>query len=128
MKKLFALISLLILLVPTSIMAQSEEQIFVVVDKMPEFQGGTAAFNNFIRTNLKYPEEALKNKIEGVVIASFIVEKDGSVSNPTIISKVGYGCDTEVIRLINSMPKWIPGTKGGKAVRVKLSTPFEFKL
>lgn len=107
--------------------AQSKDVIYTVVDQMPQFQGGPEGLGSFIRSNLSYPREALDNKIQGVVVASFIVEKDGSVSNIEIIKGIGYGCDQEVIRLIRLMPKWTPGKKDNANVRVKLNIPVEFK-
>jgi protein TonB len=108
--------------------AQNEEPIYVVVDQMPEFPGGPNGLGNFIRSNLSYPTEAIDSKTEGFVIASFIVEKDGKVSKPTIVKGLGKGCDEEVLRLIGMMPVWKAGLKDGKAVRVKLNIPVEFKL
>lgn len=111
-----------------SIQAQNKEAIFTVVDQMPQFQGGPEGLGSFIRSNLSYPREALDNKTEGVVVAAFIVEKDGSVSNVEIVKGIGNGCDQEVIRLIRLMPKWTPGKKDNVNVRVKLNIPVEFKL
>ncbi len=111
-----------------TIQAQNKEAIFTVVDQMPQFQGGPEGLGSFIRSNLSYPREALDNKIEGVVVAAFIVEKDGSVSNVEIVKGIGHGCDQEVIRLIRLMPKWTPGKKDNANVRVKLNIPVEFKL
>ncbi len=128
MRTLLFLIPLFIFIMPNYVSAQNEEPIYVVVDQMPEFPGGPNGLGNFIHSNQSYPREALDAKIEGVVIASFIVEKDGKISKPTIISGIGYGCDEEVIRLINMMPVWKPGMKDGKQVRVKLNIPVEFKL
>ena len=128
MRTLLILIPFLALIMPVSVSAQSEEPIYVMVDQMPEFPGGPNGLGNFIRSNQSYPREALEAKVEGVVIASFIVEKDGKVTKPTIVSGIGHGCDEEVIRLINMMPAWKPGIKEGKQVRVKLNIPVEFKL
>lgn len=112
----------------TQVSAQEEEPIFVIVDQMPEFNSGPSGLGTFIHSNLSYPREALDNKKEGIVIASFVVEKNGSVSNISIVRGLGYGCDEEVLRLIKMMPKWKPGKKDSKAVRVKLNIPIEFKL
>ena len=128
MRTLLLLIPFLAFIMPVSISAQTEEPIYVVVDQMPEFPGGPNGLGNFIRSNQAYPREALDNKTEGIVIASFIVEKDGKVSTPTIIKSLGFGCDEEVLRLIKMMPAWKPGIKEGKEVRVKLNIPVEFKL
>ncbi len=128
MRTFLILIPFLAFLMPLQSGAQNEEPIYVVVDQMPEFPGGPNGLGNFIRSNLSYPRTALDNKVEGIVLASFIVEKDGKVTNPLIVKSLGSGCDEEVIRLINMMPAWKPGIKEGKEVRVKLSIPVEFKL
>lgn len=112
----------------THVSAQDEEPIFVIVDQMPEFKSGPSGLGTFIRSNLSYPREALDEKKEGIVIASFVVEKNGNISNISIVRGLGYGCDEEVLRLMKMMPKWKPGKKDGKAVRVKLNIPIEFKL
>lgn len=128
MRTFLILIPFLAFLMPLQSGAQNEEPIYVVVDQMPEFPGGPNGLGNFIRSNLSYPRQAIDAKIEGMVIASFIVEKNGKVSNPAIVKGLGHGCDEEVIRLIGMMPLWKPGLKEGKTVRVKLNIPVEFKL
>ncbi len=82
----------------------------------------------FIFTNLKYPGEARENGIEGTVVTRFIIEKDGSVSNAEIVRGIGGGCDEEVLRIMNMMPKWTPGTQRGEAVRVQFHLPVKFGL
>ena len=126
MRVFFLFLTLLSLTVISQ--AQNKDAIYTVVDQMPQFQGGPEGLGSFIRSNLSYPREALDNNIQGVVVASFIVEKDGSVSNIEIIKGLGYGCDQEVIRLIRLMPQWTPGKKESMNVRVKLNIPVEFKL
>jgi len=126
MKHLFLLTAFLCTFAFQGVQAQNEEPFFVVVDEMPEFPTGQQGLGDFIRSNLSYPRAALDAKIEGIVIASFIVEKDGSISHVEIVRGLGYGCDEEVIRLIKMMPKWTPGKKDGKPVRVKLSIPVQF--
>jgi len=128
MRTLMFIIPLLAFIMPVSVSAQTEEPIYVVVDQMPEFPGGPNGLGNFIRSNQSYPREALDAKVEGIVTASFIIEKDGKVTNPTIVLSLGHGCDEEVLRLIGMMPVWKPGIKDGKDVRVKLNIPVEFKL
>ncbi len=106
-----------------------ENKVYTVVETQPEFPGGQDAMYQFIGANLIYPAEAKANKVQGKVIAQFIVEKDGTVSTPTIIrDAVNYGASAEVIRVINSMPKWKPGKQDGKEVRVQYTMPFTFKL
>ena len=105
-----------------------EDEIFVVVEKMPEFPGGNEAMAQYITDNIKYPQKAKRKKISGKVFVSFIVEKDGSVSNVEVIRGIGGGCDEEAIRVVSNMPKWEPGTQRGKPVRVKYILPLNFKI
>ncbi|MBN2727714.1 MAG: energy transducer TonB [Bacteroidales bacterium] len=128
MKHLFLLTVILFTFAAQSVQAQAEEPFFVSVDQMPEFSSGQKGLGDYIRGNLSYPREALDAKVEGIVIASFIVEKDGSISNIGIVKGLGHGCDEEVVRLIKMMPNWTPGQKDGKAVRVKLTIPVQFNL
>lgn len=130
MRQFVLILFLLGAMLPSEMNAQngSQDPIYVIVDEMPEFPNGPMGLGSFIRSNLSYPRAALDAKIEGIVMASFIVEKDGSVSNVEIIKGLGYGCDEEVKRLLTMMPKWKPGKKDGKFVRVKLNIPVEFKL
>lgn len=107
---------------------KAKSDIFTVVDVMPEFPGGQTALNNFIAVNLQYPAEAKQNKKEGTVHSSFIVETDGSISNIKILRKIGFGCDEEVERVLSIMPKWKPGMKNRKAVRVQMNLPVSFSL
>ena len=95
---------------------------------MPEFPGGPGALYEFLARNLQYPEKARKNSIQGRVIASFVVEKDGSISNARVVKSVDSQLDAEALRVINSMPKWNPGRQDGEAVRVKYTVPVSFKL
>ncbi len=105
-----------------------EEEIFTVVESMPEFPGGQAKMLEFIATNIKYPPMARESGIQGRVFVNFVVEPDGSVSNVTILRGIGGGCDEEAIRVIQSMPKWTPGRQRGKAVRVSFNLPVRFTL
>ena len=94
------------------------KEIFTTVEQMPEFPGGDAALWIFSK-NLIYPNIARENGIQGRVIASFIVEKDGSISNIQIVRGIGGGCQEEVLRLISTMPKWKPAKHQGVVVRCK---------
>ena len=101
---------------------------FDVVERMPVFPGGQTALMEYIGKNLRYPAKAQQEKIQGRVIASFIVERDGSISEPTIMRSVSPELDAEAIRLLSTMPKWTPGTQGGKEVRVRYTVPIHFRL
>lgn len=106
----------------------SDEKIFDVVEQPPSFPGGQAALMSYLSKSVKYPEEALKNNVQGRVIVGFIVEKDGSVSNAKIIRSVDSALDKEAIRIVMSMPKWTPGRQNGRNVRTKYNVPVNFKL
>ena len=105
-----------------------EEKAFDVVEQMPDFPGGAAELMKFLSTNIKYPASALKDSIQGRVVATFIVEKDGSVSNTKVVKHVSDDLDAEAVRVIELMPKWKPGRQNGKEVRVKYTIPVSFRL
>ena len=105
-----------------------EEEVFVVVQDDPEFPGGLDSLKAFIERNLVYPQLAKDQKIEGKVYVTFIVEKDGSISNVKVLRDIGGGCGAEATRVVMKMPKWKPGRQRGKAVRVQYNLPIEFKL
>lgn len=103
-------------------------EVFTIVDEMPSFIGGEEALNKYIEDNLIYPERAIENRIEGEVIVSFEVQKDGSLTNFLVLKETGFGCGEEALRLISEMPKWLPGKQRGQAVIVKYILPINFKL
>ena len=98
------------------------------VEEDPEFPGGLDSLRAFIQRNLRYPEEAKRNKIEGKVFISFIIEADGSVSNIKVLRDIGSGCGAEAVRVVKMMPKWKPGKQRGKAVRTQFNLPIQFVL
>ena len=99
-----------------------------VVEEMPQFPGGAAALMQYLSKNIRYPEEAYKNNIQGRVIVNFIVETDGSITEAKVWRSIHPLLDAEALRVINAMPKWNPGIQGGKPVRVKYTVPVTFKL
>jgi TonB family protein len=109
-------------------MTKFEPPVYKVVETMPAYPGGYEALIKFMMENVKYPEEAKKNNIQGPVYVSFIVEIDGSVSNVKVLRGIGGGCDEEGVRVVSLMPKWSPGMDKGKAVRVSYVLPIQFKL
>jgi len=109
-------------------MKQTDGEVFKVVEEMPQFPGGEKEMFMFIALNLKYPEQAKADGIEGRVISQFVVNEDGSISDIKILRGLGGGCGEEAARVIESFPKWKPGKQRGKAVRVKYVLPFAFKL
>ena len=122
--------SLLILMEGLSTLGDKPENdsIYQIVDEMPQYPGGEAAMMKFVSENVKYPQEAKDKDIAGRVFVSFVVEKDGSVSTVKVMRGIGGGCDEEVVRVVKAMPKWKPGIKDGKPVRVSYMMPFTFKL
>ena len=105
-----------------------EEEIFMVVEDQPEFPGGYAALNEFIRKNLKYPAICRENGIQGRVIVSFIVEKDGRIVQPEVVKGLHPSADKEAIRVVNLLPPWKPGKQRGKEVRCKFTLPINYRL
>jgi protein TonB len=96
---------------------------------MPEFPGGgEGALIAYIAKNTKYPPMARENNIEGTVFISFVVEKDGSVSDVKILRGIGGGCDEEAKRVIKNLPNFAPGRQNGRPVRVQFNVPVKFKL
>jgi protein TonB len=107
---------------------EEETKVFDVVEQMPSFPGGDAELMKFLHDHIKYPVVAEENGIQGRVIAQFVVERDGSISDVKVIKSVDPSLDKEAIRVLKSMPKWIPGKQNGSAVRVKYTVPVTFKL
>ena len=99
-----------------------------VVEQLPEFPGGMSAFIQWLTKNLRYPPTAQSQKRQGRVVVSFIVERDGSVSTPSVISPVSPGLDRESVNAVLSMPKWKPGRHNGVNVRTRMNVPVSFKL
>ena len=112
--------------------AQSEvsvdDEVFVVVEEQAEFPGGLDSMYAYIHKNLKYPELAKEKGIEGRVFVSFIIEKDGSISNVKILRGIGGGCEEAAVEMIKNMPKWKPGKQRGKPVRFQFNLPIKFEL
>lgn len=108
--------------------ADDSEKVYDVVEQMPEFSNGQAALFEYLSKSIQYPEESRKKGIQGRVIATFVVEKDGSISNARVVKSVNPDLDTEALRVINAMPNWNPGKQNGKAVRTKYTVPVTFKL
>lgn len=99
-----------------------------VLEKQPEFSGGVTALRQYFMSNLQYPPEAQEGEIEGKVVVSFTVCEDGSLCDEQFIKRLGGGCDEEALRVIKKMPRWQPGLKDGKPVKVKYILPIMFHL
>lgn len=108
----------------------SEDQLppFVMVEQMPQFPGGESAMMQYIGTNLKYPESAAKESIEGRVVLRFVVTKTGDIKDVSVIRSLDSRCDEEAMRVVRAMPKWTPGKQGGKDVDVYYTLPVLYKL
>jgi protein TonB len=107
---------------------ESTAEVFFIVEDMPEFPGGEAALRAYIANSIKYPVIAQENGIQGKVYVTFVVGKDGSVSNATIARGVDPSLDKEAIRVVNALPKWKPGKQRGKPVNVSYTVPINFVL
>ena len=103
-------------------------KVFDVVEEMPHFPGGAAALQAFLSSNTKYPVVAQENGVQGRVIVSFVVERDGSITDVRVVRSVDPSLDREASRVVRSMPRWSPGKQNGSAVRVKYTVPVVFRL
>ncbi len=106
----------------------SEEQVFFVVEDMPEFPGGDEALRKYISNSVTYPEAAIENGIQGKVYVSFVVTKYGNIANAKIARGVDPSIDKEALRVVNSLPQWKPGKQRGQAVNVNYTVPINFVL
>lgn len=125
-----ALMMLVLLFSFTTSTAQTKknDMVFDVVEVMPQFPGGQIAMLQYLMKNIKYPEQAMKEGIQGRVTVRFIVEKDGSISDVKPVLSVHPLLNKEAVRVVKSMPKWSPGKHNGKPVRVRFNLPVMFKL
>lgn len=108
--------------------ANIEDKIYSIVEHDPEFPGGWEGLYQWLATNVKYPEHAKENGIEGRVLVKFVIEKDGSVSDVRIASSPNEELSEEAVRVVRAMPKWKAGRQNGKKVRVQYTLPINFKL
>src|SRR5690606_1620725 len=110
------------------VVEEEENKIFTVVEQQPEFEGGYEAMMNFIRKNMRYPASARRMGVEGTVYVSFVVSKDGSISEVQVVRGISADCDKEAMRVVSMMPPWKPGRQNGKPVFVRFVLPIKFKL
>lgn len=130
------IIMVLAVLLGGAAVAQSEEpagtgdEIYTVVEQNPEFPGGMDALLQWLGTHVEYPEEARSQGLEGKVYVTFVVERDGSISNVRVISpkETLAPLNEEAVRVVKSMPRWKPGKQRGKRVRVQFNLPIQFAL
>ena len=105
-----------------------EKDVYMLVETMPEFPGGTPALTDYLKKETIYPEQAREDSIQGRVLLSFVVEKDGSISNPVVVKSSGDILDAEALRVLSEMPKWNPGMDNGILCRVQYAIPINFRL
>jgi periplasmic protein TonB len=129
---LFLFVSALLLLTKTnaqSISKDTADAVFTVVEQPATYPGGEQAMGDFIRKIIKYPKKEKKEGIDGIAYVTFVVEKDGSVSNVKLLRGIPGKpkCNQEAVRVVKKMPKWNPGYQNGKAVRVQFNLPIRFR-
>ena len=107
---------------------EEETKVFDVVEVMPSFPGGQAALSEWLSKNIKYPVVAEENGVQGRVIVTFVVERNGSITDVQVVKSVDPSLDKEAVRVVKAMPHWIPGKQNGSAVRVKFTVPVTFRL
>lgn len=105
-----------------------EEEIFLVVEEMPEFPGGDLALRKYLSNAVNYPLIAQENGIEGKVYVSFVIDEMGNITNVDLLRGVDQSLDNEALRVVRTLPKWKPGRQGGKAVKVRYNVPINFQL
>ncbi|MCL1867886.1 MAG: energy transducer TonB, partial [Paludibacter sp.] len=104
------------------------DKIYLVVDVMPQFPGGRQAMLKFLTNTMNYPADAQRRKVQGQVVCSFVVDTDGSIINIEVVQKIDPVLDREAVRILKQMPKWSPGERLGKPVKVRFSIPFNFGI
>ena len=107
---------------------EEETKVFDVVEVMPSFPGGQGALFEWLSKNIKYPVVAEENGVQGRVIVTFVVERNGSITDVHVVKSVDPSLDKEAVRVVKAMPHWIPGKQNGSAVRVKFTVPVTFRL
>lgn len=105
-----------------------DEEIVIIPDVNPEFAGGEAKLYEYLGENIRYPDIARDGGITGKVLVKFVVEKDGSITNISVMRDIGGGCGEEAKRVVRGMPKWKPGKVGGRTVRSQFILPISFVL
>jgi len=113
---------------PQSEPQEQKAEIFTVVEEMPEFKGGRKELFKYLQENIKYPENAKKDSIQGTVFVTFVIGEIGEVEDVRILRGVNEDLDKEALRVVRAMPNWMPGKQDGKAVRVSFNLPIRYKL
>ena len=126
-KYIFSLICFLFMMaLPMNAQSESSTKVYDAVDEMPSFPGGLNGLMTFLAQNMVYPVTAQENGVQGRVTVSFVVETDGSITDVKVARSVDPFLDREAMRIVKAMPKWTPGKKDGKPVRVKYTVPMVF--
>jgi len=112
----------------TEITEPEKPNVYTIVEEMPSYPGGENERNRFLAENINYPSKARDARIQGTTYISFIIDKEGSVTDVKVLRGIGGGCDEEAIRVVKLMPKWNPGKQNGKNVRVLFNMPIQFRL
>ena len=107
---------------------KNKDEVFMVVDQQPEFPGGAASMMQYLARNMRYPKKAHDDSIQGRVLVTFIIDKDGSINDAEVVQPVHPLLDAEALRVIREMPKWEPGYQNGEPVKVKYTVPINFRL
>lgn len=128
LKVALTMLVLLFSFMTSTAQTKKNDMVFDVVEVMPQYPGGPIAMLKYLMKNIKYPEQAMKEGIQGRVTVRFIVEKDGSISDVKPVLSVHPLLNKEAVRVVKSMPKWSPGKHNGKPVRVRFNLPVMFKL
>lgn len=129
-KYIFALFIVVCTLATNQSFSQSgadENTVYTKVDKMPEFPGGQVALVKYLSKNIKYPSKYKKDKVNGRVFVSFVIDKTGKVTQTKIVKSLNDECDKEALRVISLMPNWLPGEKDGNKVNVQFGLPVNFE-
>ena len=108
--------------------AQTDDTVYSLADEQPVFPGGMSAFFKYIQSEMQYPAGDKAKGVQGRVFVEYIIEKDGTVTSAKILKSLSSDCDKEALRLISNSAKWTPGKIDGKAVRVKMALPLNFRL
>lgn len=106
----------------------NRNSVYDVVEQMPSFPGGISGLKTYLNQNTRYPAEAQENCVQGRVVVSFVVGKDGHISDVTVLRSVDPSLDKEAVRVIRNMPRWTPGKQGGEPVKVRYNVPVSFRL
>lgn len=107
---------------------EKPDEIFIGAEEMPSFRGGLKGFYDYFGKNVEYPKLAKKSNITGTVVVSFVIDKDGSITDIKVIKGIGFGCDEEAVRVLKNAPKWNPGKQRGVPVKVSMTLPIKFAL